>query len=207
MVIHNSAFLDKGKITSLADLPIKMAERAKQARLLAAENPSDIQLDDEFIPWIYSTELESWVSFNGNWSGKSPEAKREDAKKWIDKKEAYNKACDEKLLEAFDVHAYWSKIRQDVLERDNHTCQCCGKQKTSKLHVHHIMKRSKGGTDHFDNLITLCSSCHGSADSTYYDVDWGVEPVTELENRKFTEVLVNYKLPKPASPQKVFVDF
>ena len=48
-----------------------------------------------------------------------------------------------------------------VLNRDNYTCQCCkGKHKDSKLEVHHIIYRSKGGSDEADNLITLCHTCH-----------------------------------------------
>lgn len=46
-----------------------------------------------------------------------------------------------------------------VLMRDNHTCQCC-KTKKGTLHVHHIVYRSKGGSDDTDNLITLCENCH-----------------------------------------------
>ena len=48
-----------------------------------------------------------------------------------------------------------------VRYRDKYTCQCCkGKKKDSKLEVHHIVYRSKGGSDESDNLITLCHTCH-----------------------------------------------
>ena len=48
-----------------------------------------------------------------------------------------------------------------ILNRDNYTCQHCkGKHKDSKLEVHHIVFRSKGGSDEQDNLITLCKTCH-----------------------------------------------
>ena len=48
-----------------------------------------------------------------------------------------------------------------VLNRDNYTCQYCkGKHKDSKLEVHHIVFRSKGGSDEENNLITLCHTCH-----------------------------------------------
>jgi hypothetical protein len=46
-----------------------------------------------------------------------------------------------------------------VRARDGHTCQFCGKKDT-KLEVHHIIKRSDGGTDVVTNLVTLCSDCH-----------------------------------------------
>lgn len=48
-----------------------------------------------------------------------------------------------------------------VLNRDDYTCQHCkGKRKDSKLEVHHIIFRSKGGSDEESNLITLCHTCH-----------------------------------------------
>lgn len=55
---------------------------------------------------------------------------------------------------------FWN-VREYVLFRDNHTCQICkGKSKDTVLEVHHIIPRSKCGTDRPDNLITLCRTCH-----------------------------------------------
>lgn len=52
-------------------------------------------------------------------------------------------------------------IKQYVLERDNYKCQYCkGKSKDKYLHIHHIIFRSQGGSDHQNNLITLCKTCH-----------------------------------------------
>ena len=53
----------------------------------------------------------------------------------------------------------YASRREAVLHRDNYTCQCCGKKHT-RLEVHHITYRSKGGTDDEKNLITLCEKCH-----------------------------------------------
>lgn len=50
-------------------------------------------------------------------------------------------------------------IKAYILHRDGYQCQKC-KTKKGKLHVHHVVFRSKGGTDTSDNLITLCESCH-----------------------------------------------
>ena len=49
--------------------------------------------------------------------------------------------------------------RYYVFERDNYTCQCCGK-KNKILQTHHIIYRSNGGTNRVDNLITVCTDCH-----------------------------------------------
>ena len=54
----------------------------------------------------------------------------------------------------------FGNVREYVLFRDNHTCQCCkGKSKDKILNVHHIESRKTGG-DAPNNLITLCKTCH-----------------------------------------------
>ena len=54
----------------------------------------------------------------------------------------------------------FGNVRQYVMFRDEHKCQCCkGKSKDKVLNVHHIESRSTGG-DAPNNLITLCITCH-----------------------------------------------
>jgi len=53
---------------------------------------------------------------------------------------------------------HYLKIRSQVLLRDNFRCQKCNYYK--HLEVHHIIPRSKGGSDDPKNLITLCQRCH-----------------------------------------------
>ena len=54
---------------------------------------------------------------------------------------------------------FWN-VREYVLFRDGHQCQCCkGKSKDKILNVHHIESRKIGG-DAPNNLITLCETCH-----------------------------------------------
>ena len=54
---------------------------------------------------------------------------------------------------------FWN-VREYVLFRDGHQCQCCkGKSKDKILNVHHIESRKTGG-DAPNNLITLCETCH-----------------------------------------------
>ena len=58
-----------------------------------------------------------------------------------------------------ELLGFWN-VREYVLFRDGHKCQCCkGKSKDKKLQVHHIESRKTGG-DAPNNLITLCSECH-----------------------------------------------
>ena len=53
----------------------------------------------------------------------------------------------------------WNNVKYYVLARDNYTCQVCHK-KHKKLNVHHLIYRSKGGSDRPSNLITVCTDCH-----------------------------------------------
>lgn len=61
----------------------------------------------------------------------------------------------------------WKARALRARERDNHTCQGCGKrQRSPQLDVHHIQPRREFGrdkkaADSIDNLITLCKPCHG----------------------------------------------
>lgn len=43
--------------------------------------------------------------------------------------------------------------------RDKYTCQCCGK-KNCRVETHHIVFRSKNGSNDLENYITLCEDCH-----------------------------------------------
>lgn len=56
-------------------------------------------------------------------------------------------------------YGFWN-VREYVLARDKHTCQCCkGKSKDKILNTHHIESRKIGGNSP-NNLITLCETCH-----------------------------------------------
>ena len=55
----------------------------------------------------------------------------------------------------------FSSRKEAIRNRDNYTCQCCGK-KNIRLEVHHIIYRSNGGNNDENNLITLCENCHNN---------------------------------------------
>ena len=67
----------------------------------------------------------------------------------------------------------WFQKRDKVLERDQHTCQCCGSN--SNLQVHHKQYHAKKSDGSwfapwaYDDkyLITLCESCHQKGHSLY----------------------------------------
>ncbi len=53
------------------------------------------------------------------------------------------------------------RLRFKVFERDNFTCQYCGKHPPEViLHLDHVYPVSKGGKDEIENLITSCADCN-----------------------------------------------
>ena len=62
--------------------------------------------------------------------------------------------------------AEWKAIRQQVLARAGWRCQVCGVRR--RLDVHHMVKRSQGGSDFdLDQLVALCRWCHDQTDAPY----------------------------------------
>lgn len=55
-------------------------------------------------------------------------------------------------------------IRKEVYRRDGFRCALC--DDTRGLQVHHVVRRSQGGTNSPQNLITLCWKCHAVAHGT-----------------------------------------
>jgi hypothetical protein len=51
-------------------------------------------------------------------------------------------------------------VRAAVLRRDRHRCRASGCGETRFLEVHHVVEREAGGSNHPENLVTLCSRCH-----------------------------------------------
>ena len=49
--------------------------------------------------------------------------------------------------------------RKNVYLRDNHTCQYCGKN-GSTLTIDHIVPKSRGGEDSWENMVVCCARCN-----------------------------------------------
>lgn len=68
------------------------------------------------------------------------------------------------------------KLRERIMERDNYTCQICGKYMPDEvgLQIDHIIPVSKGGKSVESNLRVLCSKCNGSKSDKmeYHNVDY-----------------------------------
>lgn len=56
----------------------------------------------------------------------------------------------------------WRRLRESVLQRDQHLCQPCKTQGryTEATQVDHIGPQAEGGTDDRVNLQAICDDCH-----------------------------------------------
>ena len=51
--------------------------------------------------------------------------------------------------------------RANVIWRDQNTCQYCSKEEESRvLTIDHVVPRSKGGKNTWENLVTACKKCN-----------------------------------------------
>ena len=51
--------------------------------------------------------------------------------------------------------------RRNIFERDKNTCQYCGrKMSKTELTLDHVIPRSRGGIDSWDNLVLACMHCN-----------------------------------------------
>ena len=49
--------------------------------------------------------------------------------------------------------------RKNILKRDSHTCQYCGKINVP-LTVDHVLPKTFGGNDEWENLVCACVECN-----------------------------------------------
>lgn len=63
-----------------------------------------------------------------------------------------------------------SKATRNKIEKAwNYKCAICDAK--DYLEVHHLISKSEGGKDDFDNLILLCSRCHAVVHNRTYNPD------------------------------------
>ena len=66
---------------------------------------------------------------------------------------------------------FWKRIADKIRERDNNICRSCGLNgKEKKLPVHHIIPFRISKNNDFQNLITLCPSCHIKFEKKIQDI-------------------------------------
>jgi hypothetical protein len=84
----------------------------------------------------------------------------------------------------------WKHQRVLVWERDNYTCQDCGKSREDlgrRPDVDHIVPYRISASHALENLITRCRSCHKKAEAKRTELwggkTWGGSPPASVSNR------------------------
>jgi endogenous inhibitor of DNA gyrase (YacG/DUF329 family) len=62
----------------------------------------------------------------------------------------------------------WKKIKFQIKQRDNNKCRHCGCNEN--LQIHHIVPYKCTQDNDEDNLITLCSKCHGKCENKFHKI-------------------------------------
>ena len=81
-------------------------------------------------------------------------------------------------------------IRKTVYRRDGYACALC--DSTKYIQIHHCVKRSRGGTNSVENLITLCADCHALAHGMNLN---DLEITPEEVEQAIVEYLADYYAP------------
>ncbi len=93
---------------------------------------------------------------------------------FMDKAELLHELPDRKIRTVNEEYTYPSVIRlrryinisynrivlsrRNILKRDNNNCQYCGS--SHDLTIDHIVPRSRGGRDSWENLVAACNECN-----------------------------------------------
>jgi len=89
-----------------------------------------------------------------------------------------------------------NKLRYAVLQRDNSTCQRCGKtvQDGIKLEADHKIPVEWGGETEIDNLWTLCNICNGGKKHFFSDFDQKIMALVMKETSGYKRLVKFFKL-------------
>ena len=134
-----------------------------------------------------STELREVAGGISEWARRVRELRTEEGYQILTHNDRSELKPGEYLLEeakpqpAFE-RAISKETRAIVLDRNGFTCQMCGavagedhpydKSRKTRLHIGHILDKSKGGSDDPSNLRAICSVCNeGAQNATFIRPD------------------------------------
>ena len=101
--------------------------------------------------------------------------------------------------------ALYYKRRFLVLDRDNFTCQYCGRKAPEvELQVDHIIPIASGGEATFDNLVTSCWGCNQGKKKTPLRSQLLLRIIPQLENpRLYRKAVVKQAIVKRSRPRRI----
>jgi 5-methylcytosine-specific restriction endonuclease McrA len=96
-------------------------------------------------------------------------------KSLLDLNRNFSKGRPPKSLSKYGTKSF--RIR--IIEERGPCCEVCGYDKIPVLNIHHIIERSKGGSDLPSNLMILCANCHGEVHTGILDISEFIDNNTE----------------------------
>jgi len=128
---------------------------------------------------LTSEQLRAVADGSSEWARRVRELRNEEGYQILTHNDRSQLKPGEYLLETSKLQPAFSRdiskeTRAYVLDRNGFTCQMCGAVageihpndpagRTTRLHIGHILDKSKGGTDDRSNLRALCSVCNEGA--------------------------------------------
>lgn len=125
-----------------------------------------------------SSELQKVASNQSEWARRVRELRQDEGYQILTHHDRSFLKPGQYLLEspepqpAFE-RAISKEVRAIVLDRNGFTCQMCGavagephpydSRRKTRLHIGHVIDRSKGGSDEVTNLRAICSICNEGA--------------------------------------------
>lgn len=134
-----------------------------------------IRRDPDAITWI-----DRWLRESGEWilSERMDDADRVRRSPELKVLRAYRSGLvciDRRYL---DYPDNWEFKRYRLKHWDDYSCRLCGARESDDvvLHAHHIVHRSKSGTNSYRNLVTLCFRHHQAQHDHAIGLDRGEPP-------------------------------
>jgi 5-methylcytosine-specific restriction endonuclease McrA len=80
------------------------------------------------------------------------------AKRFSTPNPRFTKKPSAKQVRTVDYGSDWSVVSKTCLTLANYVCQDCGENRANR--AHHIVPKSRGGSDKQINLKAVCETCH-----------------------------------------------
>ena len=129
-------------------IPVHIARWQKVMALLYKDHAH--ALDDDYVVYDYDTWVNSTYKF-GKRFNKIRTVSYEVAIPEIIVLTKYNKLPIQEV----------KYTRQSIYQRDKNTCQYCGKKfKRENLTRDHVIPKSQGGKNTWNNIVTACNDCN-----------------------------------------------